>query len=238
METSSAAEKVFAIPELLEQVLLCLSCRQLFVLLRINTTFHNTISDSVSLRRLMNLEYEKSDDEEDIDCLDSPYDDDVDDDVDDVSDLHPRLDIGPFNAVNEKYWVPCLERLAEHNQRPIKHPSSDDLTVYTFSLRLPVSESDKKRQMGMRVRRKRRLRICETGSWWKMKLTDQAIPARIVIRVGEEYDKIFYVDALELAAGEGNLGMLVYALDRIRNRSDEEHKRCESRFNELFLVRD
>ena len=54
--TTNAAAKVFAIPELLEDILLHLDMKQLFSLQRVNSSFHGTIKKSSPLRQKMWLD--------------------------------------------------------------------------------------------------------------------------------------------------------------------------------------
>lgn len=207
-EMSSAAEKVFGIPELLEQVLLCLSWRQLFVLTRINQTFRDTISDSVSLRRRKHLDYEKPRDEKDVDYSGSP-DNDISADLE-----HDYLSFGPFDRVDRLYGEkqpPYLKDFAGLIQRPgqRQRPSSDGPITCEFSLELPVWEPDKTTPMGLVVHGKWMVRrLYNGGSWCRMKLTRYPTPFRVEIRVGQDPQGIMYTDALDLAVGEGNLGMV------------------------------
>lgn len=52
----SAAAKVFAVPELLESILLNLPLSRLFTLQRVNSTFKGVIGGSIAIRRRMFLE--------------------------------------------------------------------------------------------------------------------------------------------------------------------------------------
>lgn len=217
----SAAARVFALPELLEPILLSLRWYDLFRLLRTNATFQKTILCSKKLGQCMHLDYEEppvqpstsySFKREDLTPAFCYF---LQNDANVYMDLDLTLDVIPGRE-----WRKNLPK--------------DPVSVLTISMTLPAKYFDKS-TIG-KSRRLRRSRQAPQASWNSIKLTYVPATVRIAVEVRcQEPLGYRYTEAFEFAAGTGSLGQLSDVLNRIRRRTPAEHKMCQSSKNLSIL---
>lgn len=162
----TAAQKVFSTVELLEMILIYLPMTKLFVLQRINTTFHDTINGSIHLRRKMFLENDPS-----FEAANKHQ-------------INPILEKAAFEPRPGLYLEFITEKNCRTYRRPLKRHVEFDLPFFTKASS-PASRLRDKIWFGHvpKTRKKLKLphRLDVTESWQKM-LLKQGKPARSSVR--------------------------------------------------------
>lgn len=163
---ASAAARVFALPELLETILLNLSWRDLFSIFRTYSPFLNTIMRSSKLRRSMHLEYKLPGDEPGTDVPEYRTHHSI------INDLYisRELDLWPFKGPRtevRRYW---------------QLDGQDPRRTFAINFRMPSSEFFKNTCIGISTRLRAR-EEASPSSWRAMKLTHLREPFRVVIQV-------------------------------------------------------
>lgn len=219
LDMISAAEKVFAIPELLEAILLDLPWHHLFVLHSTNTTFRDTMQHSLKLRRRMHLEYKRPGDDCGIELPESlpQY---LECSLIEQLVANNSLLLGPFE----------LRRRGEEDDFP------RDLVAIHHSLLISLRSPFQAASLAIDHDKSDTV-VHEdepTPSWRDIKLTHERESIRFDIQVNkiqkEEYD-VDYSEEYKFAAGEGTLGDIADIVNSIQLRTVDQHN---NRSQELF----
>lgn len=210
---SSAASRVFALPELLEPILFDLPWQNLFSLLRINTTFRNTILNSQKLRRCMHLEHQLPTDiqEAPLECMCNFC-------YLSLGFLRIlRADRRIYGALNLSHFVLPINMYSHKNF----YTEQEVILIDCISTRSKAAKKSKKGKAA-RVRFSKELL---SAIWREMKLTKLPRPIRVTIEAhrGKSLQHQ-YSEVVEFAAGEGSVGESFDALNRIRKRTPGEHR--------------
>lgn len=209
-----AAAKVFALPELLEMVLLNLRWHNLFSLLRVNKTFRDTIQRSLKLRRRMHLEYKLPGDGHGITV--PPYPQYINCSIVELLVANNILKFEPFEA---------------------RHPFQPHKTFAPqYSHLIPALGSGPFKAVTMAIRSDVRKRA-SYGSWRKIKLTHEQQRFSVYVRIQREltrpsylhegihpaHHSVQYSEDLEFAEGCGTLGDIADVVEEMQRRTVDEH---------------
>lgn len=192
----SAAEKAFAIPELLENILLNLPWRHLFALQRLCKDVLGTISASLKLQKKMHLAY-KTDSEETAEGYRSVLEEIV---------------------LNDLYIVPFLLFVNCKMEGPTMS--------FRLELESPVDPNIQGEPVGIRVSTAGSMDTKSISSWRKLKLSHVQRPEAINVALEDpQYAySLPEVIVLRFDAGKDKVGDFVDALSGICHRSMKKQR--------------
>lgn len=195
-----SAPRVFAIPELLEAILLHLSWSDLFVLQRVNKAFHQVIAESAKLREIMALHVLGSSKTRDVQ--------------------------GASSLLREFSW--SFLNYEPFPGDSTVTTGRDTTIKLIYDLWLPPSSAPRTSHYGLGVGQQKRFyySVDSHGTWRLLKLT--AAPGKVWIHINVIFhvDRSFglaYRELIALQADTATFGDLADVLWEMKHRLPEEH---------------
>lgn len=194
---ATGADRVFAIAELLEDILLKakLETKELFRLQAVNWSFHHAINGSTPLLRIMEV-------------------------------LHKPVNQTRYRVSNPILWLEQLELRVKRWKVEVLSPASPRNAGSGWKVNVPVfmnldvnSWLSEGKPIG--VMSKTFDRPLD-GSWRRMKVT--RFPLVIEVPVQIVYADVSYVETKCDPTGQMTLGDVVQYIENVRRRSDENHR--------------
>lgn len=207
--TGVAASKVFAIPELLDEILLYLPLKQLFAIQRVSKAFHDTIGASDRLKRRMFLVHQNT-----TSPLARPLTEDL---------INPliRYHFGRGDHWNVSYFIFHWYDYAAERWAYLQTANSN---IHDVSR---IRDRKLKHAWGWKenyipYESIRRLPPDRDESWKKTKLT--AVPCLVDAAIGVTTMQRGYSRTIRFHAGTGTLGDFEKCVRDFVSLTDEEHK--------------
>lgn len=207
----SAADRVFAITEILLQILLdCnLSTRELFLIQTVNRSFHHAVNGSTTMLRTMEI-------------------------------LHKPTDQKRYRIVNPILWTEQLE-LRTHYRTVVLSPASPRNSgtgwKVNVEVTINVAEYDDANESGpgdrIGVKSNKFFVNPRDGTWRRMKITRFPVVIEVPMRIN--CMDSFYEESTIDTSGEMTLGFLADFIDNARSRSMDEHLQKIVDFQALSL---
>lgn len=209
---ASAADRVFAVTEILEQILLdCeLTTRQLFLIQTVNRSFHHAVNGSTTMLRTMEI-------------------------------LHKPTDQKRYRIVNPVLWTEQLELRTQY-RTVVLSPASprNSGTGWKVNVEVTINADDENTNIGLGdrigVKSSKFFINPLDGSWRRMKITRFPVVIEVPMRINCMDD--FYEESIIDPTGEMTLGYLADFIDNARNRTMEQHLAKLTDFQSLSLEED
>lgn len=202
---ASAAKRVFAITEILEQILIdCkLNTRDLFLLQTVSRSFHHAINGSTPLLRMMEI-------------------------------LHKPTEQKRYRVSNPILWFQQLELRVRRYKVEVLAPASprNGGTGWKMNVHvtMDVGREDSVTSVGSQigVKSSKSFENPLDGSWRRMKIT--RFPVVIEVPLYINYMNVLYEETAADPTGQMTLGDLADLVETVRARSEEQHRARAAEF--------